>query len=208
VLEKACADAASWPKPIKVAVNLSAVQLSNPNLLDVVLCALVESGLPPERLELEITETALFKNDVDCLGAMRRLKNLGVSIALDDFGTGYSSLAQLTMFPFDKIKIDKSFTQNLGTRPEYAAIVAAVITLAQKLGITTTAEGIETLTQFQNLTEAGVDSAQGFLLDRPTPARHLDFNRAYKDLLAKLDACHSTTGIPKALGGLLADAGT
>ena len=170
ILERACADAVAWPMPITVAVNLSPVQLNSSNLLDVVLCALVESGLPPERLELEITETALFKNDVDCLAVMRRLKNLGVSIALDDFGTGYSSLAQLTMFPFDKIKIDKSFTQSLGVRPECAAIVAAVITLTRKLGITTTAEGIETLQQFQDLTLAGVDAAQGYLLDRPTPA--------------------------------------
>jgi EAL domain-containing protein (putative c-di-GMP-specific phosphodiesterase class I) len=119
---------------------------------------------------------------------MRRLKNLGVSIALDDFGTGYSSLAQLTMFPFDKIKIDKSFTQNLGLRPECAAIVAAVITLTQKLGITTTAEGIETLQQFQDLTVAGVNSAQGYLLDRPAPAAELDFNRPYGDRLVERDA--------------------
>jgi diguanylate cyclase (GGDEF)-like protein len=188
LLERACTEAAAWPKPIKVAVNLSPVQLGNSNLLDVVLCALVESGLPPERLELEITETALFKNDVDCLAVMRRLKNLGVSIALDDFGTGYSSLAQLTMFPFDKIKIDKSFTQNFGSRPECAAIVAAVITLTQKLGITTTAEGIETLKQFQDLTVAGVNSAQGYLLDRPTPAAELDFDRPYGDRLAESDA--------------------
>ena len=116
------------------------------------------------------------------------MKNLGVSIALDDFGTGYSSLAQLTMFPFDKIKIDKSFTQNLGSRPECAAIVAAVITLTQKLGITTTAEGIETLQQFQDLTLAGVNSAQGYLLDRPTPAAELDFNRGYGDRLVERDA--------------------
>jgi diguanylate cyclase (GGDEF)-like protein len=184
ILERACAEAATWPKPIKVAVNLSPIQLGNANLLDVVLCALVESGLPPERLELEITETALFNNDVDCLAVMLRLKNLGVSIALDDFGTGYSSLAQLTMFPFDKIKIDKSFTQNLGARPEYAAIVAAVITLAQKLGITTTAEGIETVNQFQDLTVAGVNSAQGYLLDQPAPGADLDFNRRYGDRVA------------------------
>jgi diguanylate cyclase (GGDEF)-like protein len=185
VLERACTDAAAWPMPIKVSVNLSPVQLSNPNLLDVVLCALVESGLPPERLELEITETALFKNDVECLAVLRRLKNLGVSIVLDDFGTGYSSLAQLTMFPFDKIKIDKSFTQNLDARPECAAIIAAVITLTRKLGITTTAEGIETLEQFRELTLAGVDTAQGYLLDRPIPAGDLDFNRIYGDRLVE-----------------------
>jgi diguanylate cyclase (GGDEF)-like protein len=193
ILERACSEAAQWPKPIKVAVNLSPVQLANANLLDVVLCALVESGLPPERLELEITETALFKNDVDCLAVMRRLKNLGVSIALDDFGTGYSSLAQLTMFPFDKIKIDKSFTQNLGERPEYEAIVAAVITLAQKLGITTTAEGVETVKQFDDLTVAGVNSAQGYLLDRPTPSSDIDFNCGYRERISGRDASLPTS---------------
>lgn len=193
ILERACTDAAAWPMPIKVSVNLSPVQLSNPNLLDVILCALVESGLPPARLELEITETALFKSDLDCLAVMRRLKNLGVSIALDDFGTGYSSLAQLTMFPFDKIKIDKSFTQNLGLRPECAAIIAAVITLTQKLGITTTAEGIETLEQFRELTLAGVDTAQGYLLDRPLPAADIDFNRSYGDRLVQSAAPVTTS---------------
>ena len=176
VLQKACTDAAGWSKPIKVAINLSPVQLAKPNLLDVVLCAIVESGLPPERLELEITETALFKNDLDCLTVMRQLKTLGVTIALDDFGTGYSSLSQLTLFPFDKIKIDKSFTQNLVSRPECAAIVAAVITLTNGLNIVTTAEGVETAEQLQLLRLAGVHTVQGYLFGRPGPISTLDFN--------------------------------
>ena len=188
ILEKACADAATWPKAIKVSINLSPVQLSNSNLLDVILCSLVESGLSPERLELEITETALFKNDLDCLTVMRRLKNIGVSIALDDFGTGYSSLGQLTMFPFDRIKIDKSFTQNLGKRLECSAIVAAVVTLTQKLGIKTTAEGIETVEQFRELELAGINTAQGYLFDRAMPASDLDFDRIYSDRLVEYTA--------------------
>jgi EAL domain-containing protein (putative c-di-GMP-specific phosphodiesterase class I) len=123
VLLRACTDAASWPSHIKVAVNLSLVQFRKCNLLDVILCALVESGLPPERLELEITETILPENEVDVVAVIRQLKNLGVSIALDDFGTGYSSLSYLTKVPFDKIKIDKSFTQNLTKRKECAAVI-------------------------------------------------------------------------------------
>jgi diguanylate cyclase (GGDEF)-like protein len=198
ILEKACTDATTWPMPIKVSVNLSPVQLSESNLLDVVLCVLIESGLPPERLELEITETALFRNEVDCLEVMRRLKNLGISIALDDFGMGYASLSHLTMFPFDKIKIDKSFTQNMVARPQCAAIIAAVITLTQGLGITTTAEGIETQEQFQLLRLAGVDAAQGYLLDRPLPASNLDFNRNYGDRLVGNTGCPPSSEVRSA----------
>jgi len=119
---------------------------------------------------------------------MRRLKNIGVSIALDDFGTGYSSLGQLTMFPFDRIKIDKSFTQNLGKRLECSAIVAAVVTLTQKLGIKTTAEGIETVEQFRELELAGINTAQGYLFDRAMPASDLDFDRIYSDQLVEYTA--------------------
>jgi diguanylate cyclase (GGDEF)-like protein len=184
ILQKACADAVTWPTSIKVSVNLSPVQLGKPNLLDVVLYAIVESGLPPERLELEITETALFRNDVDCLSVMRQLKNLGVTISLDDFGTGYSSLSQLTMFPFDKIKIDKSFTQNLVARPECSAIVAAVVTLTRGLDIVTTAEGVESEEQMRLLNLAGVNTAQGYLISRPRVASELDFG-AYGSRLAE-----------------------
>ena len=113
ILEQACADAASWPEDIKVAVNLSAVQFRSGKLFDVILCALVESGLPPERLELEITESVLLQNKESYSVMIQQLKNIGISIVLDDFGTGYSSLSYLTRFPFDKIKIDKSFTQGL-----------------------------------------------------------------------------------------------
>jgi EAL domain-containing protein (putative c-di-GMP-specific phosphodiesterase class I) len=175
VLQRACTDAASWPPHIKVAVNLSLVQFRKCNLIDVILCALVESGLSPERLELEITESILLENELDVLAVIRQLKNLGVSIALDDFGTGYSSLSYLTKFPFDKIKIDKSFTQNLTTRRECAAIVSSVQALALGLDIVTTAEGVETEQQFEMLRAAGVNLIQGYLFGRPRPVSELDF---------------------------------
>ncbi len=169
-LRQACEDATRWPSHIKVAVNLSTVQLAHPDLLDVVMCALVEASLPPERLELEITETALFKNDVDCIKLIRQLKRLGVSIALDDFGTGYSSLSYLTMIPFDKIKIDRSFTSNMTKRADCAAIVAAIVALGRSLKTDTVAEGVETEEQLGILRGAGVTLVQGFLFGHPCPA--------------------------------------
>jgi diguanylate cyclase (GGDEF)-like protein/PAS domain S-box-containing protein len=175
VLLTACTDAASWPEHIKVAVNLSLVQFRKCNLFDVILCALVESGLSPERLELEITESILLENEVDILAVIRQLKNLGVSLALDDFGTGYSSLSYLTKFPFDKIKIDKSFTQNLTKRKECAAIISSVRALAVGLDILTTAEGVETEQQFEMLRDAGVNLIQGYLFGKPRPVSELGF---------------------------------
>jgi diguanylate cyclase (GGDEF)-like protein/PAS domain S-box-containing protein len=179
VLHTACADAVNWPAHVKVAVNLSPVQFRKLNVSDVVMAALKESGLPPERLELEITETALIESAAECLPALRQFKNAGITIALDDFGTGYSSLSQLTMFPFDKIKIDKSFTQNLTKRAECAGIIAAVLTLAQNLDIATTAEGVETPEQYQLLRLAGVTSLQGYLFRRPGPPSEIDFDFYY-----------------------------
>jgi diguanylate cyclase (GGDEF)-like protein/PAS domain S-box-containing protein len=179
VLLTACIEAVSWPASVKVAVNLSPVQFRKSNLPDVVMYALAQSGLPPEQLELEITETALIESAADCLPALRQFKNLGIAVALDDFGTGYSSLSQLTMFPFDKIKIDKSCTQNLTKRTECAAIVSATLTLAQSLDIATTAEGVETVQQYQLLRMAGVTSLQGYLFKRPGPASEIDFDGVY-----------------------------
>ena len=178
VLQQACKDAASWPAKIKVAVNLSAVQFKKGNLFDVILCTLVESGLAPERLELEITETALLENQGAHLATIRQLKNLGISLALDDFGTGHSSINYLTIFPFDKIKIDKSFTQGVLKRRDYKAVVAATLALAQGLGTVTTAEGVETEEQFDYMREAGVDLVQGYLFGRPVPAHQLDLHGA------------------------------
>jgi diguanylate cyclase (GGDEF)-like protein/PAS domain S-box-containing protein len=177
VLQRACTDAASWPAQLKVAVNLSALQFRKSNLFDVILCVLVESGLAPERLELEITESILLESDTDPLTVIRRLKNIGVSIALDDFGTGYSSLSYLTRFPFDKIKIDRSFTQNLTKRAECAAIISSVRALGVGLNMLTVAEGVETKQQLGILRAAGVDLAQGYLFGRPVPLAEFKFVR-------------------------------
>jgi diguanylate cyclase (GGDEF)-like protein/PAS domain S-box-containing protein len=182
VLRAACAEAATWPAGIKVAVNLSLVQFRKTNLPDVVMRALTDSGLRPERLELEITETALIESAAECLPALRQFKSLGITIVLDDFGTGYSSLSQLAMFPFDKIKIDKSFTQNMTKRSECAAIISATLTLAQSLDIATTAEGVETVEQYRLLRLAGVTSLQGYLFKRPGPASEIDFGAIHGGL--------------------------
>jgi diguanylate cyclase (GGDEF)-like protein/PAS domain S-box-containing protein len=176
VLQKACTDAMSWPSHVRVAVNVSAMQFRKCNLLDVILCVLVDTGLPPQRLELEITETALLEHEAAHLAVMHQLKNLGVSINLDDFGTGYSSLSYLTIFPFDKIKIDKSFTKNLTQRADCAAIVSSVLALGAGLDLPTVAEGIETVQQFEILRASGVQFAQGYLFGRPCPASELDFD--------------------------------
>jgi diguanylate cyclase (GGDEF)-like protein/PAS domain S-box-containing protein len=179
VLHTACIEAATWPASVKVAVNLSPVQFCKTNLSDVVMCALAESGLPPERLELEITETALIESAAECLPALRQFKSLGIAVALDDFGTGYSSLSQLMIFPFDRIKIDKSFTQNLTKRADCAAIISATLTLAQSLDIATTAEGVETADHYRILRLAGVTSLQGYLFKRPGPISEIDFDSIY-----------------------------
>ncbi|MGA2054876.1 MAG: EAL domain-containing protein [Bradyrhizobium sp.] len=179
ILQRACTDAAAWPAHISLAINISAVQFKKGNLLDVILCALVESGLEPDRLELEITETSLLENQEAHLATIRQLKNLGISFALDDFGTGYSSVTYLTNFPFDKIKIDRTFTQGVLERRDYAAVVSSVLALAKGLGKMTTVEGIETEQQFEYMRQAGVDLAQGFLFSRGVPASSLDFTAHY-----------------------------
>jgi diguanylate cyclase (GGDEF)-like protein len=169
ILQQACNDAATWPAHLRVAVNLSAVQFNKGNLFDVVLCALVVSGLSPDRLELEITESALLEKEAAHLQTIRQLKNLGITIALDDFGTGYSSASYVTRFPFDRIKIDKSFTQGAAERRDCAAVIASVLALARGLDIDVTAEGIETEKQFQMVRNAGVECAQGYLFGAPVP---------------------------------------
>jgi diguanylate cyclase (GGDEF)-like protein len=175
ILQHACADAVTWPDQVKLAVNLSSVQFRKGDLFDIILCALVDSGLPPERLEVEITESVLLENETNYRRVLQQLKNIGVSIVLDDFGTGYSSLGYLTTFPVDKIKIDKSFTQGLIERAECAAVIASVLTLARGLDIATTAEGVETEEQYDMLRAAGVNLVQGYLFGQPCPADALRF---------------------------------
>jgi diguanylate cyclase (GGDEF)-like protein len=181
IIQQACRDAALFPAHVKIAVNVSPIQFNRANLLDVILCTLVETGLGPERLELEITETTLLEHREANLTTVRQLKNLGISIVLDDFGVGYSSINYLTVFPFDKIKIDKSFAQGAVDRREFRAVVAATLALARELGILTTAEGIETAAQFEYMRETGVDFVQGYLFGRPAPAAQLDTNEARSD---------------------------
>jgi diguanylate cyclase (GGDEF)-like protein/PAS domain S-box-containing protein len=179
ILKRACTDAASWPAHIKLAVNISAIQFKKGNLFEVILRTLMETGLSPERLELEITETSLLENQEAHLTTIRQLKNLGISMALDDFGTGYSSVNYLANFPFDKIKIDKSFTQGALNRRDCKAVIASTLALAQGLGTVTTAEGVETEEQFEYLCAAGVDLVQGYLFGRPVPIAQLDLNPTF-----------------------------
>jgi diguanylate cyclase (GGDEF)-like protein len=175
VLRQACRDAAAWPDHVKIAVNLSPVQFRSGNLLNDVTSALVDSGLSPRRLELEITESVLLDATSESLTVLHQLKATGVAIVLDDFGTGYSSLSYLRMFPFDKIKIDKSFVAEFSNRADCAAIVCAVTGLGRSLQVETTGEGVETAEQFELLRAAGCTQVQGFLFDRPMPASALDF---------------------------------
>ncbi len=173
ILRRACKDALSWPQDVRVSVNLSVVQFVNGNICDLVETVLRETKLPANRLELEVTESLFLHCSEAALGYLHGLKSLGVSIALDDFGTGYSSLNYLTKFPFDRIKIDKSFIVDLTNRNECSAIVAAIIGVAGSLGMTTTAEGVETPEQYELLRLAGCDEMQGFLFGRPRPVSDL-----------------------------------
>ncbi|MCW1989551.1 diguanylate cyclase (GGDEF)-like protein [Bradyrhizobium diazoefficiens] len=170
VLRSACTDAATWPDDVDVAVNLSPVQFRNPNLIASVTAALTVSGLPARRLELEITESVLLQNSEATLTTLHELRAMGVRISLDDFGTGYSSLSYLRSFPFDKIKIDRSFVSELATREDSMAIIRAVTGLGRSLGIVTTAEGVENDAQLELLRREGCTQAQGYLFSKPRPA--------------------------------------
>jgi diguanylate cyclase (GGDEF)-like protein len=173
VLRRACRDAASWPSNLKIAVNVSGAQFKSRGLAHTVISALAESGVNPGRLELEITESVLLADTEFALATLHHIKSLGVQSAMDDFGTGYSSLSYLRLFPFDKIKIDQSFVNELSMGGDAAAIVRAVIALGASLGITTIAEGVETEEQLKALVAEGCDAAQGYLVGRPTPASEL-----------------------------------
>ena len=175
ILRKACSDAVSWPKNRRVSVNLSPVQFIGGNICEIVESVLQETGLPPAQLELEVTESIFLHSDEASLSMLHRLKELGVSIALDDFGTGYSSLNYLTKFPFDRIKIDKSFVVDFGRRKESSAIVTAIIHVARSLAMATTVEGVETVEQYELLRIAGCTEMQGYLFGRPQPMSELTF---------------------------------
>jgi diguanylate cyclase (GGDEF)-like protein len=167
VLRQACMEAAGWPNGLRIAINVSAIQLRSRGLVETVVAALAESGLPADRLELEITESVLLSEDSATLELLHRLHRIGVRISLDDFGTGYSSLSYLRTFPFDKIKIDRSFLQDLCSNQATMVIVNALINLATGLGMMVTAEGVETQAQLDWLRSAGCTEAQGYLIGRP-----------------------------------------
>jgi len=172
-LRTACAEAVGWRDDFIVTVNVSPVQFKNDGLVQLVLSALAESGLPPQRLELEITESVLLHDNEDTLRVLHQIKKLGVRISMDDFGTGYSSLNYLRRFPFDKVKIDRSFIEHITGDASSLAIVQAVISIAKSRGIATTAEGVETKEQLELLRALGCTEMQGFLFSKAKPANEL-----------------------------------
>jgi EAL domain-containing protein (putative c-di-GMP-specific phosphodiesterase class I) len=174
VIRQACADAARWPHHISIALNLSPVQFRSPNLIPTIINALAMTGLPASRLELEITEDVLLQHNSENLAMLNRLRDLGVRIVMDDFGTGYSSLNYLRRFPFDKLKIDRSFVNDLTRHnAEARAIVQAVVSLATALKVSTIAEGVETKEQLKFLRAAGCTEYQGHLFSAPKPASEI-----------------------------------
>lgn len=173
IMQRACADAAKWPLPVKVAVNLSPAQFKQQGLPLQVAAALAASNLLPSRLELEITESVLLAHNENTINTLYSLRDLGISIAMDDFGTGYSSLSYLRSFPFNRIKIDRSFVSLMCESGESRAIVKAVAELGATLGMTTTAEGVETEDQFRLVRENGCTDVQGWFFGRPMPASEL-----------------------------------
>jgi diguanylate cyclase (GGDEF)-like protein/PAS domain S-box-containing protein len=177
VIRRACRDATRWPVEVPVAVNLSAAQLASPELIDTITSALQASGLAPHRLEIEITEAVLLDDGKAALATLQKIRDLGASVSLDDFGTGYSSLTQLKAFKFRRIKIDRSFIEDIACEADSLAIVSALAGLARGLNMTCSAEGVETEEQRALLRAAGVSFAQGDLFGRPCPAAELRFAR-------------------------------
>ncbi len=193
-LKAACGEAMNWPSRHRVAVNLSSVQFRHGDLVRDVTAALTESGLPAERLELEITESVLLHDDEATLRTLRALHEIGLRFAMDDFGTGYSSLNYVRCFPFDRIKIDRSFVRDLTTRDDAMAIVRAVTRLADSLSMSTTAEGIETPAQFVALSDEGCSEGQGYLLSPPHPACDVPAQ------IERLEAKHTRHADVRAIG--------
>jgi EAL domain-containing protein (putative c-di-GMP-specific phosphodiesterase class I) len=173
VLREACREAATWNNGHKIAVNLSPVQLGNADVADLVHRVLLDTGLSPHRLELEITESTIIGDKERALQTLRRIKAFGVTIAIDDFGTGYSSLETLRAFPFDKIKLDRSFMSEVEASPEAKAIIRAILALGQTLRVPVLAEGVETRSQLDILLDEGCDEAQGYFLGRPVPVERI-----------------------------------
>ena len=169
ILREACREAASWAKPLRIAINISPVQFRHGDLPAFVQEVLLETGLAANRLEIEITEGVLIGDFSRAIAILRRLKALGVRIAMDDFGTGYSSLSYLQAFPFDKIKIDQAFVANLERNPQSAAIIRAVIGLGRGLNVPVIAEGVETKEQLAFLKDEKCNEIQGYLIGRPAP---------------------------------------
>jgi EAL domain-containing protein (putative c-di-GMP-specific phosphodiesterase class I) len=169
VLREACKQATRWPDGQKVSVNISAISFTNPTIVDRVAKTLHASGLDPERLILELTETIMLRDAETALATLHSLRDLGVRVALDDFGTGYSSLNYLQRFPFHKVKIDRAFVANLDKNHQSVMIIRAVIELCDALGMLTVAEGVETAAQYEVLAAQGCQQAQGFLINRPLP---------------------------------------
>jgi EAL domain-containing protein (putative c-di-GMP-specific phosphodiesterase class I) len=174
VTKQACAAAAQWPEDVSVAVNVSPIQFRSAGLMQVIVGALAASGLRPARLEIEITETALLQDKDATRAILHRLRALGVRIAVDDFGTGYSSLSSLQCFPFDKIKIDRSFVRDIRENAGSRNIVRALAALANGMGVTTTAEGVETKEQLDSVASEGCTEMQGFLFSRPLPLHEVE----------------------------------
>ncbi len=175
VLREACREARSWPSDLTIAVNFSPMQFRSGNIVQHVIRALSDTGLAPHRLELEITESVLLEATAATLSTLHQLRQLGVRIALDDFGTGYSSLSYLTTFPFDKIKIDRGFVTDMSTRASALSVIEMIVQLSNKLGMITTAEGVESEEQLRSLQAVGCTQVQGYLLARPLPAEDLVF---------------------------------
>jgi predicted signal transduction protein with EAL and GGDEF domain len=192
-LRRACTDAMSWPDGIKVSVNLSGVQIECCDLYEIVTETLERSGLKPHRLQLEITETVFMRDRERTQMMLRKLHELGVTIALDDFGTGFATLNYLRTFPFDKIKIDRSFVHEVSQHHENLAIVRSVADLATELNIRSVAEGVETLAELAAVRLAGYDEAQGFYFSLPVPSRAV--GRTIAQCAAKLAADAAGTNV-------------
>jgi len=169
VIYQSCKEAATWPEHLKVAINLSPAHLARSNIIALITGALAAARLPANRVELEVTEAVLLHATKNTLATLHQLRDMGVRIALDDFGTGYSSLSYLRSFPFDKLKIDRSFIKDIGENEESVAIIEAIATLARALNVTTTAEGVETEQQLREIRRLGFTEMQGFLFSQPLP---------------------------------------